>query len=135
MGDSLIPHVEPPLQQRDVSYFLLGANAVVQPTPREPVAIVPSPPPRDYLNEAYQAMLKESEAALAGASAEYSANQEAKRAADASVEASQAGIEQAENHLQVRAGHLDRFAAGPHAVVEVETGVPSAADNQTCGTW
>jgi membrane fusion protein (multidrug efflux system) len=44
----------------------------------------------------YQAMLKESEAALAGASAEYSANQEAKRAADASVEASQAGIEQAQ---------------------------------------
>ena len=44
----------------------------------------------------YQAMLKESEAALAGARAEYSANQEAKRAADASVEASHAGIEQAQ---------------------------------------
>jgi membrane fusion protein (multidrug efflux system) len=43
----------------------------------------------------YQAVLKESQAALDGAQAEYAANQDAKRAEDASIDAAQAGIEQA----------------------------------------
>jgi membrane fusion protein, multidrug efflux system len=43
----------------------------------------------------YQAIVKEAEAALAGAKAEYSGNQDAKQAADASVSAAEAGIEQA----------------------------------------
>ena len=63
----------------------------------------------------YQAMLKESEAALASASAEYSANQEAKRAADASVEASQTGIEQAQATVAAARGHRGN-AGQPHAV-------------------
>lgn len=44
----------------------------------------------------YQAMLKESEAALEGAKAEYAGNQDAKRAADASINAAESGIEQAQ---------------------------------------
>jgi membrane fusion protein (multidrug efflux system) len=43
----------------------------------------------------YQAIVKEAEAALADAKAEYSGNQDAKQAADASVAAAEAGIEQA----------------------------------------
>jgi len=43
----------------------------------------------------YQAILKEAEAALDGAKAEYSGNQDAKRAADANIAAAEAGIEQA----------------------------------------
>jgi membrane fusion protein (multidrug efflux system) len=43
----------------------------------------------------YQAIVKEAEAALAGAKAEYSGNQDAKQAADASVSAAEASIEQA----------------------------------------
>ena len=43
----------------------------------------------------YQATVKEAVAALEGAKAEYSGNQDAKRAADASVAAAEAGIEQA----------------------------------------
>ncbi len=42
----------------------------------------------------YQAILKEAEAALSAAQAEYAGNQDAKRAADASVAAALAGIEQ-----------------------------------------
>jgi membrane fusion protein (multidrug efflux system) len=44
----------------------------------------------------YQAMLKETEAALDAAKAEYTSNQDAKRAADASIVAAQSGIEQAQ---------------------------------------
>jgi membrane fusion protein (multidrug efflux system) len=44
----------------------------------------------------YEAILKESEAALEGAKAEYAGNQDAKRAADASITAAEAGIEQAQ---------------------------------------
>ncbi|WP_158790819.1 HlyD family secretion protein [Granulicella sp. L60] len=44
----------------------------------------------------YQAMLKEAEAALEGAKAEYAGNQDAKRAADASITAAESGIEQAQ---------------------------------------
>jgi membrane fusion protein (multidrug efflux system) len=43
----------------------------------------------------YQATVKQAVAALEGAKAEYSGNQDAKRAADASVAAAEAGIEQA----------------------------------------
>src|SRR5271155_2820522 len=42
----------------------------------------------------YQAIVKEAEAALEAAKAEYSGNQDAKRAADASVAAAESGIEQ-----------------------------------------
>jgi|SRR6187402_369512 len=44
----------------------------------------------------YQAILKEAEAALEGAKAEYAGNQDAKRAADASIVAAESGIEQAQ---------------------------------------
>jgi membrane fusion protein (multidrug efflux system) len=44
----------------------------------------------------YQATVKQAVAALEGAKAEYSGNQDAKRAADASVAAAEAGIEQAQ---------------------------------------
>jgi membrane fusion protein (multidrug efflux system) len=44
----------------------------------------------------YQAISKEAEAALDAAKAEYSGNQDAKRAADAGIAAAQAGIEQAQ---------------------------------------
>jgi membrane fusion protein (multidrug efflux system) len=44
----------------------------------------------------YQAIEKEAEAALEAAKAEYSGNQDAKRAADASVAAAESGIEQAQ---------------------------------------
>ena len=36
-----------------------------------------------------------------------------------------AGVEQTEDDLHVRARHLHRFASRPHAVVEMEPGVPN----------
>lgn len=44
----------------------------------------------------YRAILKEAEAAVRGAKAEYAGNQDAKRAADASITAAESGIEQAQ---------------------------------------
>jgi membrane fusion protein (multidrug efflux system) len=53
----------------------------------------------------YQAILKESEAALEASKAEYVGNQDSKRAADASIVAAQAGIDQAQAAVAaVRAG-------------------------------
>jgi membrane fusion protein (multidrug efflux system) len=66
----------------------------------------------------YQAMVMEAKAALDGAKAEYSANQDAKRAADASVNAAQAGIQQAQ--AAVAAAHAG-IAATQASVDQAES--------------
>lgn len=59
----------------------------------------------------YQAMLKEAEAALDAAKAEYSGNRDAKRAADASIAAAQSGIEQAEAAVAAARAGIDATQA------------------------
>jgi membrane fusion protein, multidrug efflux system len=59
----------------------------------------------------YEAILKEAEAALDGARAEYSANQDAKRAADASIAAAQSGIEQAQAAVAAAHAAIDATQA------------------------
>jgi membrane fusion protein (multidrug efflux system) len=66
----------------------------------------------------YQATVKQAVAALEGAKAEYSGNQDAKRAADASVAAAQAGIEQA--RAAVAAAHAS-IAATQATVDQAES--------------
>jgi membrane fusion protein (multidrug efflux system) len=59
----------------------------------------------------YQAILKEAEAALDGAKAEYSGNQDAKRAQDASIAAAQSGIEQAQAAVTAARAGIDATQA------------------------
>jgi membrane fusion protein (multidrug efflux system) len=59
----------------------------------------------------YQAMLKEAQAALDAAKAEYSGNQDAKRAADASIAAAQSGIEQAQPAVAAARAGIDAAQA------------------------
>ncbi len=59
----------------------------------------------------YQAILKEAEAALSAAQAEYVGNQDAKRAADANIAAAQAGIEQAQAAVSAARAAIDSTQA------------------------
>jgi membrane fusion protein, multidrug efflux system len=59
----------------------------------------------------YQAMLKEAEAALEGAKAEYAGNQDAKRAADASITAAESGIDQAQAAVAAARAGIDATQA------------------------
>jgi membrane fusion protein (multidrug efflux system) len=59
----------------------------------------------------YQAILKEAEAALDAAKAEYTGNQDAKRAADASIAAAQSGIEQAQAAVAAARSGIDATQA------------------------
>jgi membrane fusion protein, multidrug efflux system len=59
----------------------------------------------------YQAMLKEAEAALSAARAEYAGNQDAKRAADAGIAAAQSGIEQAKAAVATARAGIDATQA------------------------
>jgi membrane fusion protein (multidrug efflux system) len=59
----------------------------------------------------YQAMLKESQAAVEAAQAEYVENQDAKRTADASIESAEAGIEQAQSAADAARAGIDATQA------------------------
>jgi len=59
----------------------------------------------------YHAMLKEAEAALDAARAEYAGNQDAKRSADASVAAAESGIEQAQAAVAAAGAGIDATQA------------------------